>query len=428
MCRRLDFIHGGAALRNWQNVRALAKLGPVDVVSVGPQEHPRVLPEVRHFESFPRIEKNVRSSIFNGFSRKSWVLAADSHPMICTHVSTAAEAWINERLKSCTYNVALIEELALVPYLSNVKGKVGFTIFDAHNVESALHRDIGAATGRKTGRLVFWKREFLDRRLQAVERQHVSGFDLVWTCSEVDNEGFNNLLENRVPCDVIPNTIDVNAYRQQGQVSECDDWSTHPLTLVYLGSYSYEPNEQAALTLLQEILPTLASKGINVRLILIGAGVTPAMRAIADGDQRVTITGRVDSVLPFLKQPCLVTLPIALGSGTRLKILEAFAANRPVISTSKGVEGIDGVDGVHLLVRESAEEIARAAIRLWDDTELRENLCRNALQLVNNQYSHDEAARLVRQSLIRAGLMKNAREELEFPVGCKTVNGMSDAG
>jgi glycosyltransferase involved in cell wall biosynthesis len=273
------------------------------------------------------------------------------------------------------------------------------TIFDAHNLESSLSGDM-AATQLGNGMLGKWKRAFLDRQLVAAEKHYASASNRVWACSTLDQEGFEKLIGSSPRVDVIPNSIDVHAYAQADRCHEADDWQSEPLLLTYLGAYSYYPNEQAALELIQEVLPILLAKGVRVKIQLVGANPTAAMKAAANGRDDVEITGPVDSVMPYLKQRCIMVLPIRLGGGTRLKILEAFASNRPVISTAKGVEGIEAEDGRHLLIRESAGDIADAAVRLWQEQELRASLCRNAHQLVTASYSFESSGHLIRDSVL----------------------------
>src|SRR5690606_1229639 len=124
-----------------------------------------------------------------------------------------------------------------------------------------------------------------------------------------------------------------------------------------------------------------------------------AMREAAAGRSDITITGAVDSILPHLQRPSIVTLPITLGSGTRLKILEAFATQRPVVSTAKGAEGLEVTDGQHLLLRDDAEGMAAAVVELWTDRERRARLCETAHRLVSERYSWLAAAEAVAASL-----------------------------
>jgi glycosyltransferase involved in cell wall biosynthesis len=224
----------------------------------------------------------------------------------------------------------------------------------------------------------------------------------VWVCSEEDKQGFAELTENNVPIDVVPNAIDTAFYDQPDRKHEAEDWSSEPLTMTYLGAYSYYPNEQAAIELIQDVLPLVQSRGIPARLQLIGANPTSAMKAAAADRKDIEITGPVESVLPYLKERCIMVLPLRLGGGTRLKILEAFAASRPVISTAKGAEGIRAIDGTHLLIRETPGEIADAVIALWNDAPSRGRLCAAGLKLVNESYSQQSTNSLIRQSLHEA--------------------------
>jgi glycosyltransferase involved in cell wall biosynthesis len=88
-----------------------------------------------------------------------------------------------------------------------------------------------------------------------------------------------------------------------------------------------------------------------------------------------------------------------MGSGTRLKILEAFAVGRPVVSTAKGAEGLDALDGAHLLIREEPAEIAGAVIDLWNTPQLRKSLCDEALDFLRRRYSWSVAAERIADSL-----------------------------
>lgn len=395
MCRRLDRPYGGAALRNLQNVRALAELGPVDVISVGPAGPPAPVNGVRHYQ---HIARETNGSSLHRLWNKRWLVSPSAHPMVSALYQESAVAAIRERFQSVSYDVAVVEELGLARYLTDLKFGRCLTVFDAHNLESSLSGDM--AESLRSDSLETWKRRLMDRRLAAAEKHFATAADRIWTCSELDQQGFKGLIGKSTPIDVVPNAIDVSSYVQDDRCHEADDWRDEPVVLTYLGAYSYYPNEQAALELINEVLPLLRSRGVPAKVQLIGANPTPAMKAAAHGCDDVEITGPVQSVLPYLKQRCLIVLPIRLGGGTRLKILEAFAASRPVISTAKGAEGIDAEDGQQLLIRESAADLADAAVNLWNDRETRARLCRNALHLVTERYSLESTGELIRKSVL----------------------------
>lgn len=138
----------------------------------------------------------------------------------------------------------------------------------------------------------------------------------------------------------MPNAVDVDAYAPARQEQEATFDLEAPVELLYMGSFGCQPNVDAALELVEEILPALRRLGARARLTLVGRGPTPEMERLAADDPDIEVTGSVPSMLPFLFRPGLMPVPLRQGSGTRLKVLEAFAAGCAVVSTAKGVEGI----------------------------------------------------------------------------------------
>ncbi|MFW6074697.1 MAG: glycosyltransferase, partial [Chloroflexota bacterium] len=105
----------------------------------------------------------------------------------------------------------------------------------------------------------------------------------------------------------------------------------------------------------------------------------------------VGVAGRVDDVGPYLASAQVAVVPLHSGSGTRLKILDAFAAGVPVVSTTVGAEGINGIDGEHLLIADSAAGFAAAVLKLLREPALRTALTTNARELVERQYTWNAA-------------------------------------
>jgi glycosyltransferase involved in cell wall biosynthesis len=123
---------------------------------------------------------------------------------------------------------------------------------------------------------------------------------------------------------------------------------------------------------------------------IVGTNPTPEVTQL-DGDG-VHVTGRVDDVVPYYSRSTACVVPLRAGGGTRLKILEAMALGRPVVSTSLGCEGLEVVDGEHLFIADSPEQIADKVVRLLADQALRERIASNARQLVVARYDWDVIA------------------------------------
>jgi glycosyltransferase involved in cell wall biosynthesis len=140
--------------------------------------------------------------------------------------------------------------------------------------------------------------------------------------------------------------------------------------LAYHGTFAYPPNRDALVMLAQEILPRLDQRGIEAHVLAIGH------RPPKDLHPRIHCVGSVDQVAPWLKAADLAVVPLREGGGTRMKIIDDFAAGLPVIATPKGIEGIPAVDGVEALIRDDWDTFAAAIEQLVRNPEQAENLRR----------------------------------------------------
>jgi glycosyltransferase involved in cell wall biosynthesis len=153
---------------------------------------------------------------------------------------------------------------------------------------------------------------------------------------------------------------------------------------------NYLPNEDAVLYFAREILPLLVSSGKEIEFRVAGIK-TPKSIQILSGQPGITIVGTVKDVAPEYARARMMVVPLRAGSGTRIKILEAFAFGVPVVSTSVGAAGLYVEHGVHLLIADTAEEFATACLRLLEDDTLAETLARNGYARLRAYHSLDHA-------------------------------------
>jgi glycosyltransferase involved in cell wall biosynthesis len=159
--------------------------------------------------------------------------------------------------------------------------------------------------------------------------------------------------------------------------------------LLFVGSLDYMPNEDGVRYFCQSILPQLRSKAPHFKLRVVGDGASARM-AVLGRFKEVELAGLVPDVTPEYAKAAVAVVPLRSGSGTRIKILEAFSYRRPVVSTSMGAEGIGAVHGEHLLLADTPEEFAGACARLLADASLRNRLVENAYELFRQEYSFDK--------------------------------------
>jgi glycosyltransferase involved in cell wall biosynthesis len=247
-------------------------------------------------------------------------------------------------------------------------------VLDLHNVYSLLVRRLA---GEQTNPL---KRSFLSgeaRRLARAERRAVRSADAVLSVSDQECQYYQGLGAGAVH--VVPNGVDCAAF--------ADLDSGRPgagPVILFLGLLSWGPNVEAARFLAEAALPQVRAAIPDARLVLVGRDPVPEVRALARLGG-VTVAANVPQVRPYLAEACALAVPLQSGGGTRLKILEAFAAGLPVVSTAVGAEGIAARAGHHLLVAER-DDFPEALRRILTDMPLRARLAAEARVLARQEY------------------------------------------
>lgn len=195
--------------------------------------------------------------------------------------------------------------------------------------------------------------------------------------SEVDREHVRALVPE-CPVDVVPNGVDTE--RLQPHTPE-------PLpTLVFVGWMRHFPNRDAVGWLLEEIWPLIRSAHAQVQLTVVGGGLPADLRQRIGADPRITYAGLVDDVADAVGRATVSVVPIRIGSGSRLKILESMALGTPIVTTSIGCEGIPLRDGEHALISDDPDTFARAVLRLLASEQQRRALALAARRLVEARF------------------------------------------
>jgi glycosyltransferase involved in cell wall biosynthesis len=225
-------------------------------------------------------------------------------------------------------------------------------VVDFHNVYSRLVARTAAEQPNLALRY-YLKREA--RLLDQTEARVARAARAMFVVSEDEWQYFSRFRANNVH--IVPNGVDCAAYASlpTGRVSSMP-------TIMYVGAMSWMPNVNAAQFLAEEVLPRVRSDFPSARLEIVGRDPATQVRDLARLPG-VVVTGSVPDVRPYLSRADVLAVPLESGGGTRLKILEAFAAGLPVISTEVGCEGLSAKDEVHLMVSPRSE-FAASLVRL----------------------------------------------------------------
>ncbi len=185
---------------------------------------------------------------------------------------------------------------------------------------------------------------------------------------------------------VAPNGVDVAHY------ADCARGPRASKTLLFIGWFRHDPNVDAMRWFLESIYGLIARRHPDARLRIVGAHAPRAIARMAARWPSVDLVGYVGDVRALLADSMVSVVPLRVGGGTRLKILESMAAGTPVVSTSVGCEGLAAEPGRHLLVGDTPEAFAGAVSDLLDDAARRERVAREALAFVRSRYDWSRAA------------------------------------
>jgi len=266
----------------------------------------------------------------------------------------------------------------------------GKTVLFTHNVEAETWgRQAKVASGwmeRLASRLEY-------RAMTAAEKKYVGLADHVVAVSDRNKAFFSHY----VPAEritVVSTGVDADYFRPTPE-------SELPNQVVFTGSFDWMPNRDAAEWYFDEILPRIREQIPEVGTWMVGKSPSASMRRRAEADPSFHVTGRVDDVREHLRTCPVYVVPMRSGSGTRLKVFEAMAAGKAIVSTTAGAEGLPVAPEQNILVADSASEFARQVVRALRDENLKRRLGAAARALVEEGFSWKRVADEFEDILLR---------------------------
>jgi glycosyltransferase involved in cell wall biosynthesis len=249
------------------------------------------------------------------------------------------------------------------------------TVLTHHNIESMLMARRSQVESGRAAR-AFLAREAV--KLAAAERRIPPRFDLNIVMSENDRSALAAAAPD-ARSTVVPNGVDTDYF------TPAPDRETP--ALIYGGGMNMFANRDAVMHFLAEVWPTITAARPDVRFFAVGQDPPRELVAMAERDPRIVVTGYVPDIREFIAQAAVYVVPLRVGGGTRLKVLDAMAMGKAMVSTSLGCEGIGVTSGDHLLVADSPQAFADATLALLADPQRRMTLGRAARALVEREYS-----------------------------------------
>lgn len=261
-----------------------------------------------------------------------------------------------------------------------------------HNVETDIWRRHAAHGATAAHRWYFQKQA---ERMFAFERELCRRSAFVIAVSEKDAATMRTEF-GISHVDDVPTGVDIDGFAPPSGFAE------DKTDLVFLGSMDWMANIDGAEWLAGEVLPRIWAKRPETRVALVGRNPAAKLKEMGARDSRITVTGTVDDVKPWLWGAKVSIVPLRVGGGTRLKIYEAMAARVAAVSTTVGAEGLPVNNGEHLRLADTPDDFARACLDLLANETERRALADAAWRLVNERFSWETAARKFEDLLLAA--------------------------
>jgi glycosyltransferase involved in cell wall biosynthesis len=358
---------GGGEIRQAQLLAALADRFDVHLLTAGPLTDERLracMSSVTVVDLDPYVDPPGRTR--RRLRDLRWQLLERRPDEVARHVNTR-RALAGVLGQAPPVDIVCVEYISLAPLLPRKRSEP-WTL-TLHNLTSAMARHNAALAPGRRQRVMLAQEERNSRKL---EHWAARAYDLVVTPSPQD--------ARMLPGDVsvVPNGVDSERFRPSPLPSD------H--RVVFTGALHTLPNREGILWFCSEIWPRIRVQVPDARLDIVGSR-PPRNIASLDQLDGVTVHADVPDVPPFLTRARVAVVPLRIGSGSRIKVLEALAAGRPVVGTTIGVEGLEAVAGRHLLVEDEPEAFARAVVMLLADDGTAEALARSGRELIDASYS-----------------------------------------
>ena len=372
----------GGRVRSLQIVSELARRHQVTLVTThgagdDPEGLERQLSHCHEVVSFPYVVPKLGSPAFPAAVARSWM---SKYPV---DLWKWREPQVRAKVRSLIDSGAI--DLCISDFLfaaANVPtgGSVPVVLFE-HNVEYMIWQRLCALETRPWRRALF---EIEWRKLRAREADACREADLTIAVSEDDRRRLEALAPG-IRAASIPTGVDTSYFIPDGR-PECAN------RLVFSGSMDWHPNEDAVIYFADAILPRIRAEIPDATLTVVGRNPTARLREAA-ARAAIDVTGTVDDVRPSIGEAAVYVVPLRAGGGTRLKIFEALAMAKPVISTTVGAEGLGLEDGRHFVAADDPDAFADSVIGLLRNPERRRALGQAGRDLVEAYYSWPTIAR-----------------------------------
>jgi glycosyltransferase involved in cell wall biosynthesis len=372
----LTGLSQGTTIRNFNLMAGLAKHHTVDLLTFRSAEEPESGGKSENADLLESLRPYCgiiisEAAPVRSLADRAWDTLLSSLPDMARRLeSRAMRGHLASLLRDNRYDVIQVEGVEMAPYApafrssaapeSRVRPRL---VFDDHNAEYVLQRRAFLTDVRRPRRWVAAAYSFVQwQKLVRYEHRVCRAADRVVAVSETDREALQRLVPG-LEVTVVPNGVDL-VFNRPGVVPPVAGMGSN--ALVFTGKMDYRPNVDAVLWFADAVLPLILAQVPDAHFYIVGQKPHERLAALA-GNRAITVTGRVADVRPFIAGAGVYVVPLRIGGGTRLKVLEAMAMGQALVSTRLGCDGFSFVDGREVRFADEPAAFAGAVVDLLRD-------------------------------------------------------------
>lgn len=370
----------GTYQRTFNLLRELAREHTVDLIALS--ENGERLDQRHVFEAFCR---DVR---FVPFAHPSWPKLIPDRlfnrtPSTIRHwkLPQLAEA-IRDQLARSTYDMVHVCDIVLAQYFLDEHKDIPLSI-DRSRVDLQFQlQQTAFNTPSLRDKTLAWENM---AKLWLYEKRVAKRSQLQVLCGPDDEIFVRRHISKQVPVKVVANGVDLDFFKAGIR----PETPTAQPSMLFCGAMDYTPNVDALRWYFAEIHERILKLVPDLQVYIVGKSPLPEVQAYGEL-QGVTVTGSVDDVRPYYRKAWMQIVPLRIGGGTRLKIVESLAIGTPVVSTNVGAQGLELTHGANVLLADTAEDFADQTVRALKNSPLRQHLRQNGIAIANERFGWKE--------------------------------------
>jgi len=366
----------GGKIDTLTNINILSRNYGVFLFYIGNKdEEEKELEKYINFQGLYRYTKDTKSNLMGIFIN----LFCKVPYTISKYYDYKIYKKIEGIIKEKNIDIVFIDHLHMAFYAKLIKVKFNRIklILREHNTEYIFWKRIFKEEKNIIRKFIFWRQSL---KMLNYERKITNIFDRCFMISPIDRINLKKINSNAKTV-AIPTAINIKKYQLSQTIN------TIPHSMIYVGNFSWLPNLQGLLWFLKEVWPEIIETFPKAKLFIVGKNPPKEISKYQNND--VIITGYVNDVKPWIAKSEIFLVPLFSGGGIRIKILEAMAIGKPIISTSIGAEGIDVKNMKNIIISDDKENFIKSIKLLFTNKKIRDDLSKNSRKLIEEKYSFE---------------------------------------